>query len=570
MSSHSRSEIYHHWITKQYSDREIHTNRCCTRQYLTEQLYHDLVSDKVSSTSHSLMLLHECCFHFGSIYIARVGQRLATALTQAGHRCATALRVHSMVVCTQCHQTAAKHCQFGLCGKCCLPRCADEVHNARHSVRGVQGKQRRRKWGEFWSLSMSLAKRWLDCHICKKSSLFLSLDFKETRRLFLEELKCRVQAEDDEPMRDTHPVISSVCPPSELENIVAYLKKEFTKSQARAAVNSDLTDPDCFDDWSDTESAQFPQGRSELTFEPVGIDISYQRPTKMRARYDDDLRPRLDPMAEIASQSVSSTQDKYKLPPHSPKDRAATTGGQPCSHYRRDWPPISHQSSTTAPPRLVTGPAELRYDFAKNILEDWFSDRLDLCKILDEPLAKEYKWSPSSKDEYNPDLHSAGKWFWCGLKRNKWIPLPPDETDCERRILRDVPLDTFIHASNMYIVHRALIGGLEPGPSAGKGGLKGVFAYRPVGNSIALSSAGYAVYSDLASNGLYFSPRFELAVNTQAAAMQGVKMSAGNAQYALPLGYFYIRFVDPLHQWQRRDERQDRCLDTSRRLAPWV
>ena len=92
----------------------------------------------------------------------------------------------------------------------------------------------------------------------------------------------------------------------------------------------------------------------------------------------------------------------------------------------------------------------------------------------------------------------------------------------------------------MYIVHRALIGGLEPGPSAGKGGLKGVFAYRPVGNSIALSSAGYAVYSDLASNGLYFSPRFELAVNTQAAAMQGVKMSAGHSQYALPLGYFYI------------------------------
>jgi hypothetical protein len=92
----------------------------------------------------------------------------------------------------------------------------------------------------------------------------------------------------------------------------------------------------------------------------------------------------------------------------------------------------------------------------------------------------------------------------------------------------------------MYIVHRAMIGGLIPGTEAGKCGLVGVYAYRPIGNRAAVSSSGYAVYSDLATNGLYFSPRFELAVNTAKASYDGVKMSAGNQQYAVPYGYYHI------------------------------
>jgi hypothetical protein len=93
----------------------------------------------------------------------------------------------------------------------------------------------------------------------------------------------------------------------------------------------------------------------------------------------------------------------------------------------------------------------------------------------------------------------------------------------------------------MYIVHKALIGGLKPGPDPGKGGLVGVYAYRPIGNKAAVSSSGYAVYSDLAKNGLYFSPRFDLAVNTAKALHDGVKMSAGNQQYAIPDDYSHIK-----------------------------
>jgi len=95
----------------------------------------------------------------------------------------------------------------------------------------------------------------------------------------------------------------------------------------------------------------------------------------------------------------------------------------------------------------------------------------------------------------------------------------------------------------MYIVHRAVIGGLEPGKEPGKGGLIGVYSFRPIGNKSAIASSGCAVYSDLAKNGLYFSPRFELAVNTAQAAYDGIKMSAGKQQHALPSGYYHITGV---------------------------
>jgi hypothetical protein len=117
---------------------------------------------------------------------------------------------------------------------------------------------------------------------------------------------------------------------------------------------------------------------------------------------------------------------------------------------------------------------------------------------------------------------------------------PPNGTDCESRTLRGQPFETFIGAINMHILHRAMIGGLEPGKEPGKRGLCGVHAYSPIGNKTTLCSRGYAVYLDLAKNGLYFSPRFELAVSTSKATHDGVKMSAGNQQCALPAGFYHI------------------------------
>ncbi len=54
---------------------------------------------------------------------------------------------------------------------------------------------------------------------------------------------------------------------------------------------------------------------------------------------------------------------------------------------------------------------------------------------------------------------------------NKWIPPAPHSTDVEcRHRLEGRGFDAMIHTSNMYILHKAVIEGLEPGKEEGKGG----------------------------------------------------------------------------------------------------
>ena len=93
----------------------------------------------------------------------------------------------------------------------------------------------------------------------------------------------------------------------------------------------------------------------------------------------------------------------------------------------------------------------------------------------------------------------------------------------------------------MYSVHSAIRKGLIPGSEIGRGNKTGVYAYRPQGNRNARSSSGYAVYSDLAKNGLYFSPRFELVIQMWTAGRADVgKISVSEGQLALQPGMFHI------------------------------
>ena len=491
-----------------------------------------------------------------------------------------------MSECKNCRQSAASRCAKGLCGHCCIPRCAEGVHNARHSIRGVEGVRRRKKWSAFWEQAMGLATRWLECGLCRHWSGFYILDFRATRKIFLNELKVLVQADAGEIIRDSHPVIGAVCPPCELENIVAYLKENFSQQQVREAEDGELDEEDFCVGSTDHASATSFHEPPGLSVDTVLQVTTEQTGAKDGARHDHEM-----PSKDVARHSWDCHPPNvamFELPANAPKDRLATKDGVPCSHYRREWPPICHQASKKWPLRLVNSPLETMYVLAQSILEQWFQKRLDLDQVLDKPVVKQYNWSPGSGEVLDLSLHSWGRWFWCGVRKNQWVPLPPEGTDFESRTLHGVPFETFIHTSSMYIVHRAMIGGLMPGTEAGKCGLVGVYAFRPIGNRAAVASSGYAVYSDLATNGLYFSPRFELAVNTAKASNDGVKMSAGNQQYAVPDGYYHITGLwihclsgndikegkssswTPLDDWHpecelnARRRPQDACEDPSR------
>ena len=68
-----------------------------------------------------------------------------------------------------------------------------------------------------------------------------------------------------------------------------------------------------------------------------------------------------------------------------------------------------------------------------------------------------------------------------------------------------------------------------------------VFAYAARGNGEAQSSSGYAVYSDLANNGLSFSVRVELAVQLWRSGEPGIgKISVGSNQWALRAGAYHV------------------------------
>ena len=101
-------------------------------------------------------------------------------------------------------------------------------------------------------------------------------------------------------------------------------------------------------------------------------------------------------------------------------------------------------------------------------------------------------------------------------------------------------------------VHRTTLKGLEPGPLRGKGGMHGVYTFRPCGLSAAISSSGYAVYSWIGGSFLA-SPRYDIAAETYRAGETGVgKISAGEGQLCLKPGMYYVRGVF-FHVLTRRD-----------------
>jgi hypothetical protein len=388
---------------------------------------------------------------------------------------------------------------------------------------------------------MSLSTRWLECGICKHWTGYFELDFKKTRNIFLKELKFQVQDNDPEMLHESHPVVAAVCPPCELENIVNYLKEKYTKQEAAQIDDNELDDPgfgiveaDTSSSSSSDDSLAKPSSAPETKVPPPITE-------KAKAVYDDELH--VTKMARSSSSTIPQTKS-FLLADHRPMNLDATWKGVPCSHYRRDTPPVVHSHSAKRTPRLVESRFADKYMLARPILEEWLGLRGDMLNVLARPQLEAYPWTPGPSEVLNPQLHSQGKWFWCGVIDNKWIPPAPHSTDVEcRHRLEGHGFDTMIHTSNMYILHKAVIGGLEPGKEEGKGGMFGVYAYRPIGNKTALQSCGYAVYSDLANNGLYFSPRFELAVNTKKAVWDGTKIAAGNQQYCLRKGLYHITGV---------------------------
>ena len=168
--------------------------------------------------------------------------------------------------------------------------------------------------------------------------------------------------------------------------------------------------------------------------------------------------------------------------------------------------------------------------------------------------ARAYPWTagPGENEGKLVDTHSWGIYFYCELK--EWLPKPRADIDVVtgRSSQYHEALERVIHASSMYSVHRTTLKGIEPGPLPGKGGMHGVYCFRPHGLSAAISSSGYAVYSWIGDTFLA-SPRYDIVAETYRAGEPEIgKIAVGEGQLCLKPGMYFVRGVF-FHVLSRRD-----------------
>ena len=219
--------------------------------------------------------------------------------------------------------------------------------------------------------------------------------------------------------------------------------------------------------------------------------------------------------------------------------KALDHAGKECAHYRRTFPPFTGIQKVR---ELDAMSPEDVFQLAESILRCWMFKRPILTRWLHHGKQAQYDWAESAQSSRVLDIHNVGRWMW--FESKEWRPAPPPGTDVQNETLAGHRLEECVHASSMYTLTSILVNGLEPGTEAGKGNDVGVYAYRRVGQKLAISSSGYAVYSDLAGNGIYFAPRFRIVFQSWRAGEPGVgKISAGDGQLRLTPGMFHITGV---------------------------
>jgi hypothetical protein len=188
---------------------------------------------------------------------------------------------------------------------------------------------------------------------------------------------------------------------------------------------------------------------------------------------------------------------------------------------------------------------------------------------LHAPEEVEFEWKDLGDELQN--IHKLGCWFYFPLQT--WFPPKRDEVQLQADgkwiISSDKELCEAIHSASMYSFVNTVVSGLLPGPSPGKSGKIGVYAFKRTGSRRASSSSFYATYSDLGANGLFFSARYRLLVHEYKTSWEGCGISAGMGQIACPLHmyhcigvYVHAICVDDLEGNERLAEHLTLRVDT--------
>ena len=406
----------------------------------------------------------------------------------------------AQIRCKKCRETAARGCKLGLCATCCWPRCAENVHANRTVARGCEGKPRRRVTRFTWQEAERVASEFLEESRLRNSSALCNMSLEKAR---VEIFHGLILLSRNPGIDVSDPRIPFILPaalsPADIGRIIDQLvslrsgSTEYSGGQASSS-------------WETTEvpwvsDAAAPVSHSEEPRHEVPVEPEVPEAPKDTVTSDSDKE-------SVTSSDVPWDDFRCHLeavPQCKPGNQPALDAtNKPVSHYTRKTPPsvdLWKWAGKQIPPTQPFPWSQL----GKVLLQRWIDLRPELQRRLLPMYTKPFCFFESDGRENRSvlELHDVGCWFWFDLK--VWQPPPPPSVDMSRRpTLGKYEFEEAVHCCSMYTLMSAVLNGLQPGPEAGKGQKRGVYAYRTVSSmKLALSSSGYCVYDKISEDDIF-------------------------------------------------------------------
>jgi len=344
-------------------------------------------------------------------------------------------------------------------------------------------------------------------------------------------------------------VLTSVISPGDLERLVRQLRSgrrtdADTEWSTLPENTSDIW-PDTFrvsEAAAPTASSAAGDGESPSSESGVATETASRTGTNAGGEADD-----FPAVAAAADTTLSEGEKGCTLPAVDARSVSPVDAdGKSCAHYRCTVP---------ARTQLNTIPAScdasfcIRSAYLRGIetLRTWIALRPELAQRLGPMKEISIVDTPLDDNGMESDIYKVGCYVWLPLRCE--MPPYPDGTLRDNKgtpTLNGRPYTQAWHSASMYSLVSTVVRGLQPGPDPGKGGLTGVFVYKnPMTAQTARSSSGYCTYEALCDCGhnIYFGPRYAIDVREDYLVQQRIRYSAGEKQWALPVGSFHLRGI---------------------------
>ena len=435
-----------------------------------------------------------------------------------------------------CNQTASAWCQYQLCVRCCNPVCDPNNHRPRWSTRGGVGQNNQARSHTIWREARKLVDRHLATQRANQARKRAQLSWYEAMTVCCRSLRYlwrnpNADLDDD----NVDHIFVKTLPPAVINKLVDDLRAKWP-SDVPVEVEEDTSWYDAagssWDHWAWSDQSDWWSWWSSDWW---SSSTDWCEPETLPSESRAETLPSVSRAETLPS--VSRAEAIPALPLWRPEQKAPTRAdGTPCAHYERAHP-LTFDLAAPGTGISCEYSSEEVDRAAAAILSSWLQHR---SLTLGDALAGEldcvcYPWDIGGRQDVA--FHDVGRWFYLPFRR--WYPAAPPGLDARTMMTPYGELEEMVHSSSMYTFVKTVQHGLLPGAEKGRGEVIAVYAFRRSGPKIATSSSGYSLYSDLAGNGIYFSPRWQMRVAMYMSTWPHIgAMSVGGSQIACKPGTY--------------------------------